>query len=154
MSATVAARGGSPVGRVASAAGSGRGAATQAMRDIGKEPRRSHDPAPPQPFGQRGFGPVASLLFVGDVPHRLLRASRARAKSTLRGLARLPPLAARRQIERISGPSRTSNREGDAMRVILALLCAAPAFAQVSHVAWTLTADPATAGRKVLVRAA
>ena len=35
-----AARGGTPVGRVASAARPGRGAATQAMRDIGNEPRQ------------------------------------------------------------------------------------------------------------------
>jgi thiol:disulfide interchange protein DsbD len=40
------------------------------------------------------------------------------------------------------------------MRVILALMCAAPVFAQVSHVAWTLTAEPATSDRKILVRAA
>src|ERR1044072_5778329 len=39
------------------------------------------------------------------------------------------------------------------MRLLLAILCAAPAFAQVSHVAWTVTADRASTG-KILLRAA
>src|SRR4051812_45034887 len=38
------------------------------------------------------------------------------------------------------------------MRALLALLCAGSAFAQVSHVAWTLTGE--TDGTKALVRAA
>src|SRR5689334_244649 len=40
------------------------------------------------------------------------------------------------------------------MRALLALLCAIPALAQVSHVAWTVTADPPTSDGKVLLRAA
>jgi thiol:disulfide interchange protein len=39
------------------------------------------------------------------------------------------------------------------MRVLFSLLCAASAFAQVSHVAWTVTAEPPTADRKILLRA-
>src|SRR4051794_6526274 len=39
------------------------------------------------------------------------------------------------------------------MRALLALLCAGSAFAQVSHVAWTLTSSAVSDG-KVLVRAA
>ena len=39
------------------------------------------------------------------------------------------------------------------MKALAALLCAGSAFAQVSHVAWTLTSSTASDG-KVLVRAA
>src|SRR3954467_7715089 len=39
------------------------------------------------------------------------------------------------------------------MKVLLALLCAGPVFAQVSHVSWTVTAG-ASAGDKLLLRAA
>ena len=38
------------------------------------------------------------------------------------------------------------------MRALLALLCAGSAFAQVSHVAWTVTGE--TDGSKALLRAA
>jgi thiol:disulfide interchange protein len=40
------------------------------------------------------------------------------------------------------------------MRALFSLLCAASAFAQVSHVQWTVTAEPPTADRKILLRAA
>ena len=48
-----------------------REATTRAMRDIGEELRQSCCPAPPQPFGRAGFGPLASLLVVADDPRRL-----------------------------------------------------------------------------------
>src|SRR5215469_16875241 len=38
------------------------------MRDISQELRQSDCPAPPQPFGRPGFGPIALLLVVGDEP--------------------------------------------------------------------------------------
>ena len=58
------------MGRVASAAGARARSSIAATPDIGKELRQSHCPAPPQPFGQSGFGPIASLLVVGDDRHR------------------------------------------------------------------------------------
>src|SRR5580658_2555295 len=48
-----------------------REATTQAMRDIGQELRQSWNLAPPQPQGQAGFSPIASLLVVVDDPRRL-----------------------------------------------------------------------------------
>src|SRR5581483_11602059 len=36
--------------------------------DIFEELRRRDCPAPPQPFGEPGFGPIALLLVVGDEP--------------------------------------------------------------------------------------